>query len=255
MGSILRSAKVRVTLSSLFQAVQGGFGVSVTPLHFYFPVPRIKSFDGKDWGACRPCGAFDFRLQEQVQRLHTEILTFAGEWVFPDESTGESHAFHFNNGFFERVDAEVAYSFVRQRKPKRLIEGGSGNTTLGPNQLEITAALEGDANLDGSVNSADLGIVLSDWQKTGMDWDQGDFNGDGSVNSADLGLLLSNWQQTTSLTVSQLDEIESLTGDSVAANADGVGLQLVSVPEPASALITVIAGLGCLQRRRRRHPR
>ena len=130
MGSILRSAKVRVTLSSLFQAVQGGFGVSVTPLHFYFPVPRIKSFDGKDWGACRPCGAFDFRLQEQVQRLHTEILTFAGEWVFPDESTGESHAFHFNNGFFERVDAEVAYSFVRQRKPKRLIEGGSGNTTL-----------------------------------------------------------------------------------------------------------------------------
>jgi hypothetical protein len=130
MGSILRSAKVRVTLSSLFQAVQGGLGVSVTPLHFYFPVPRIKSLAGKDWGACRPCGAFDFRLEEQVHRLHTEILPFAGEWVFPDHSTGGSHAFHFNNGFFERVDAEVAYSFVRQRKPKRLIEVGSGNTTL-----------------------------------------------------------------------------------------------------------------------------
>ncbi|MGA7107415.1 MAG: class I SAM-dependent methyltransferase [Terracidiphilus sp.] len=130
MGSILRSAKVRITLSSIFQAVQGGLGVSVTPLHFYFPVPRIKSLEGKDWGACRPCGAFDFRLEEQVERLHTEILPFAGEWVFPDQSTGERHAFHFNNGFFERVDAEVAYSFVRQRKPKRLIEVGSGNTTL-----------------------------------------------------------------------------------------------------------------------------
>jgi len=130
VSSILRSAKVRVTLSSLFQAVQGGLGVSVTPLHFYFPVPRIKSLDGKDWGACRPCGAFDFRFEEQVERLHAEILPFAGEWVFPDQPSGESHAFHFNNGFFERVDAEVAYSFVRQRKPKRLIEVGSGNTTL-----------------------------------------------------------------------------------------------------------------------------
>ena len=35
-----------------------------------------------------------------------------------------------NNGFFERVDAEVAYSFVRHRKPRRVIEVGSGHSTL-----------------------------------------------------------------------------------------------------------------------------
>ncbi len=126
----MRSPKVRVTLSSLFQAVQGGLGVSVTPKHFYFPVPSLKSFQGKDWGACRPCGAVDFRLEEQIHRLRTELRPFASEWTFPETGDGNKHQFHFNNGFFERIDAEIAYSFVRQRKPRRVIEVGSGNTTL-----------------------------------------------------------------------------------------------------------------------------
>jgi hypothetical protein len=126
----MRSPKVRVTLSSLFQAVQGGLGVSVTPQHFYFPVPNLKSFHGKDWSACRPCGAVDFHIEEQVERLQTELLPFATEWQFPETETDDPRQFHFNNGFFERIDAEIAYSLVRRRKPRRVVEVGSGNTTL-----------------------------------------------------------------------------------------------------------------------------
>jgi predicted O-methyltransferase YrrM len=136
----MRSPRVRSTLSSLFQAVQGGLGVSVTPSHFYFPVPKLRSFQGKDWAACRPCAAFDFHFVEQVKRLQTEILPFASEWSFPESSAGDDREFHFNNGFFERVDAEVAYSLVRHRKPRRIIEIGSGNTTL-----VLAAALEKNA--------------------------------------------------------------------------------------------------------------
>jgi Methyltransferase domain len=130
VSNIMRSTTVRMTLSSLFQAVQGGFGVSVTPLHFYFPVPNIKSLAGKQWSVPRSCGAFDYRLEEQVDRLHGEILPFADEWTFADCDLGDQHAFHVNNGFFERVDAEVAHSFVRSRRPRRLIEIGSGHSTL-----------------------------------------------------------------------------------------------------------------------------
>ncbi len=126
----MRSAKVRNTLSSLFQAVQERLGVSVTPSHFYFPVPNLKSFQDKDWGACRPCAAVDFRLPEQIERLNRDVLPFARECEFPETSDGDTHEFHFNNGFFERVDAEVAYSLVRRHKPRRIIEIGSGNTTL-----------------------------------------------------------------------------------------------------------------------------
>jgi Methyltransferase domain len=140
LGKFMRSARVRDTLSSLFQVVQGGLGVSVTPSHFYFPVPSLKSFVDKDWQASRPCAGVDFRLQDQIQRLHTEILPYADEWNFPEKSAGDTHKFHFNNGFFERIDAEVAYSFVRKNKPKRIIEIGSGNTTL-----VMSAALQRNA--------------------------------------------------------------------------------------------------------------
>ena len=61
--------------------------------------------------------------------------------------------------------------------------------------------LPGDANLDGTVNGADLNIVLSNFNQTDMDWAQGDFNGDGTVNGADLNTVLSNFNQTLGASV------------------------------------------------------
>ncbi len=130
MSSLTQNARVRSAVSTLFHAVQDKFGVNVTPSHFYFPIPRFKSFDGKDWGACKPCRGLDFRIAEQVNRLQRDFLPFAEEWNFPKSKNGDWHKFHFSNGFFECVDAEVAYSFVRRGKPRRIIEVGSGNSTL-----------------------------------------------------------------------------------------------------------------------------
>lgn len=130
MGSILRSARVRTTLASLFQTVQDKVGVSVTPSHFYFPIPKLKSFESKDWSACRPCAGVELHLEEQVARLKNELVPFSRERSFAESNGDGRRQFHFNNGFFERIDAEIAYAFVRQRKPKRVIEIGSGNSTL-----------------------------------------------------------------------------------------------------------------------------
>ncbi len=130
MSTITRNTRVRVTLSSLFQVIQQGLHISVIPRHFYFPVPNLKSFSGKDWNACRPCPALDFHLDEQLCRLRTELSPFAAEWNFPEAANHDHHRFHFNNGFFEHVDAEVAYSFVRLRRPRRLVEIGCGYSSL-----------------------------------------------------------------------------------------------------------------------------
>lgn len=130
MESLLRSGRVRRALASLFEAVQGRLGVSVTPSHFYFPVPRLKSFRGKDWGEARPCTAVDLHLDEQMDRLRRELIPFSREPSFAESNGDGRKEFHFNNGYFERVDAEVAYAFVRRRKPKRVIEVGSGNSTM-----------------------------------------------------------------------------------------------------------------------------
>ena len=38
--------------------------------------------------------------------------------------------FYYHNGYFESGDAEVLYSLIRQRRPRRLVEVGSGYSTL-----------------------------------------------------------------------------------------------------------------------------
>jgi hypothetical protein len=50
----------------------------------------------------------------------------------------------------------------------------------------------GDLNVDGVVNGADLGLMLSSWGPCGTNCPY-DLNADGQVNGADLGLVLSAW--------------------------------------------------------------
>lgn len=49
---------------------------------------------------------------------------------------------------------------------------------------------DGDLNFDGTVNAADLTILLNGW---GTGASGGDINGDGNTDAADLAILLSNW--------------------------------------------------------------
>jgi hypothetical protein len=101
--------------------------------------------------------------------------------------------------------------------------------TLGASNLHI---LPGDANGDGTVNGADLNIVLSTYNRssmawdpdsghpyttTAMNWQYGDFDFDGTVNGSDLNVVLSNYNQSTH-------------------NA-------AAVPEPASWALAAVAAL------------
>jgi hypothetical protein len=46
-----------------------------------------------------------------------------------------------------------------------------------------------DLNGDGTVNGADLGILLGGWNQAGAT----DLNGNGTTDGADLGILLGAW--------------------------------------------------------------
>jgi predicted O-methyltransferase YrrM len=71
----------------------------------------------------------DLHLERQREFLDGVIARFANECEFPDAPTELSSQYHYNNGLFEAVDAEIAYSMVRWLRPRCIVEIGSGYST------------------------------------------------------------------------------------------------------------------------------
>ena len=64
--------------------------------------------------------------------------------------------------------------------------------------LNINGWIYGDANHDGKIDVGDLGIIGTNWKRTGVGWEQGDFNRDGVVDVGDLGMMGAHYGTTYS---------------------------------------------------------
>ena len=125
---IMRIPRFRLFAAAMFRLCQK-LGLNVTPRHFYWPIPDLAMLARKDWTACSLSDGVALQLERQLRILETDLRRFCVECVFPEEETQCEHQFHFNNGFFERVDAEVAWAMVRLLRPRRIVEIGSGQST------------------------------------------------------------------------------------------------------------------------------
>jgi hypothetical protein len=97
------------------------------------------------------------------------------------------------------------------------------------NASNLTMAMPGDADDNGTVDINDLTIVLANYGRTGTAWSQGEFTGDGTVDVNDLTIVLAGFGQT----------------------AGAAGIQ--AVPEPCTlVLLSVAAGVAGLVPGRRR---
>ena len=88
--------------------------------------------------------------------------------------------------------------------------------------------LFGDANGDGQVTAYDLNVIGLNWQLPG-EWEDGDFTGDGFVDAADLNQLGLNWQTRPPQAP-------------------------LSVPEPSTAALALIALAFIARRHRQSQP-
>jgi hypothetical protein len=109
-----------------FRALQR-LGINLTPNHFYWPVPDVEELARREWPIYSAPPGCDFRLREQVMLARDFSKHYVPELNWGSHPTADSY--HYNNGYFESCDAEVAYSMVRDWKPRRIIEIGSGFST------------------------------------------------------------------------------------------------------------------------------
>jgi predicted O-methyltransferase YrrM len=126
LSSLRRTELFGQAFLSLFRMLQG-CGISVLPNHFYWPIPDVRTLEREEWRRRTPI--IDLKLSEQVRFMSEVVPLYAGELQFASSPSTDPKEYHRNNGMFETVDAEVAYSVVRHLKPKRIVEVGGGNST------------------------------------------------------------------------------------------------------------------------------
>ena len=118
-------------------------GITVSPNHYYWPVPDFRELESRKWPAEEEPVGLDLAIDKQLDFLQTVVPRYQSEWA-SDAAPFFSLSYKYSNGYFETVDAEIAYCLVRHYKPRRIVEVGGGYSSR-----VMAAALDQNLKLDG----------------------------------------------------------------------------------------------------------
>ena len=111
--------------------------------------------------------------------------------------------------------------------------GSFDGMNISSGDLVVKYTYYGDANLDGTVNSADYTLIDNGFLTGATGWQNGDFNYDGVINGSDYTLI---------------DNAFNRHGGSLAVTTSSQ-IVTIPVPEPAAGALLMVVG-GCWRRRR-----
>jgi hypothetical protein len=121
-------------------------GIHVLPAHFYSPIPDTRDLrkNIELWYRPSEMVGIDMALGVQLDTLQ-ELKRFSNEYESLLDSASDAKQM-FGEGFGE-IEAQVLYALVRSKKPKTIIEVGSGASTV-----VSTLALKKNASENGGVS-------------------------------------------------------------------------------------------------------
>ncbi|MBS1844828.1 MAG: class I SAM-dependent methyltransferase [Actinobacteria bacterium] len=102
----------------------------VVERNFYSPIPNLSLLPDDIFDRRSSFAGVDMPLQEGISLIEGELAPFIAEMDVPIKGPQPPGIFYLENENYETVDAELLYALVRARKPKRVVELGSGFTTL-----------------------------------------------------------------------------------------------------------------------------
>jgi predicted O-methyltransferase YrrM len=106
-------------------------GWHLTANHFYSTIPDTRELPDTLWQRESELPGIDMRDQQQLAFLEDAVARFGDELNgLPRKQADAAGGYFVDNGAFESVDAEVLYAMIRGSRPKRVLEIGSGWSTL-----------------------------------------------------------------------------------------------------------------------------
>ena len=103
--------------------------------HFYSPVvdpDEIRRQEDRIWPDQPLMPGVDLRGEEQRRFIHEQIDKYYGDFDYPVDQAGcvEEYDFFLKNGLYEQLDPVALFTMLRKYEPKRMIEVGSGFSSL-----------------------------------------------------------------------------------------------------------------------------
>lgn len=105
--------------------------VGVFPVRNHYYEPQFDFREIKhSFSEERGLPGINWNVQEQLNILKGLNFSVELENIPTSKLNTEEPHFHLNNGGFESGDAEYLYQLIRSKKPNKIFEVGSGNSTL-----------------------------------------------------------------------------------------------------------------------------
>ncbi|MFB3765638.1 MAG: class I SAM-dependent methyltransferase [Methanotrichaceae archaeon] len=105
-------------------------GFHLSPNHYYWPIPDTRFLKDELWQRESSLPGIDINETQQLQLLSDFARLYKEEYEKIPRSCTDSLKYYINNESFTSVDGEILYCMIRHFKPKKIIEIGSGNSTL-----------------------------------------------------------------------------------------------------------------------------
>ncbi len=115
----------------------------VVARNYYSPIPDLSQLPPDIWERRSALGGVKLDPAAGIDYVERKLQDFIAELDSPVEDPGEAGVFFLRNSGFESVDAELLYAMVRSARPARIVELGSGYTTLLINLAARRNAQEG----------------------------------------------------------------------------------------------------------------
>jgi len=110
----------------IFNPLLRNIGYTLITDHFYQPIPNrqeIMTYAGKE----RPLSSIEWHLDKQTELVKYLLEKYALE--FNNKEIFSAFGYSEDSSGLISGDAEVLYAMVREKKPSRIIEIGSGGST------------------------------------------------------------------------------------------------------------------------------
>lgn len=106
-------------------------GFTLYPNHYYSPVPDLTRLTPEQTSRRTCMAGIEFDTSEMLRLAESFHSRFVSEYEqFSTALPNKENRFHYGNGVYERIDAEILHCMIRNFRPKRVIEIGSGFSSL-----------------------------------------------------------------------------------------------------------------------------